>query len=453
MTRIVCIHKNITISRLFPKTLIAFLACMLAVFFFSPTCQARGRQLTLEQTIVDGLKANPGVESAKRVVEQAQINVDAARGSFLPSFTVQSSYTKYNLSGDRLTVQDMNRSMFTNQLKVSQPLFAGYSILSKFEKAKIQVDADNARLGQARLELIFHIRQDFLQLLKSREDLKTVNNEIERVQSQAEAAKAFYKAGLVPYNDALKSEVELSKAQTDKIKILNIIRNMTTQLNTYRGVPFNEEVEYTGDLLDYSFTVPYGLDSAIATALSKRPDLLVNRKSIDIAEQDAREIYSHYYPVITLDYTRGQENDSYDNYIYSRTKQDTDIVGINLRWNVFDGGTTTYSYLASLKHIAALKRSLENQIAEAKAAIFKAFTNIDNARKLIDLSLNTKKSALENYNMAAARYRSRIGTINDMFDAQANLVKSESDISNAYMQYHAAKAALYHNIGIENIGL
>jgi len=72
---------------------------------------------------------------------------------------------------------------------------------------------------------------------------------------------------------------------------------------------------------------------------------------------------------------------------------------------------------------------------------------------LIELSLNTKKSALENYNMAAARYRTRIGTINDLFDAQYNLTKSESDIGDAYMQYQVAKAALLYNIGVENIGL
>jgi outer membrane protein TolC len=435
------------------KTKIAVLVCMLSVFCFSVTSNAQGDQLTLEQTVLAGLKANPSVESARQVLEQAQMNVKAARGSFMPSFTVQSSYSKFALSGDVLTVQDLDRNMFTNQLKISQPLFAGYSKLNNYSKAKIQVDADNARLGQARLDLIFHIQQDFLQLLKSREDLKTVNNEIERVESQLEASKVFYKAGLAPYNEVLKSEVELSKAQTDKIKIMNIIKNLITQLNTYRAASFDEDAQYVGDLQDFGFTVNYAANSAITTALSKRPDLLVGKKSIEIAEKDAKETFSHYYPVITLDYTRGQEKDSYDNYIYSTTTQDTDIIGINLRWNIFDGGTTTYSYRANLKHIAALKGTLENQIAEAKAMIVKAFTNIEDAKKLIEHSLDTKKSALENYNMAAARYRTGIGTINDVFDAQSNLTRSESDISNAYMQYHVAKAALFYNIGVENIGL
>jgi len=70
-------------------------------------------------------------------------------------------------------------------------LFTGYSILNNYLKAKIQADADNARLNQSRLDLIFHIQQDFLQLLKSREDLKTVSNGIKRIESQIEASKVF----------------------------------------------------------------------------------------------------------------------------------------------------------------------------------------------------------------------------------------------------------------------
>ncbi len=409
--------------------------------------------MNLEQTVLAALKANPSVESARQVLEQAQMNVKAARGYFMPSFTLQSSYSRYELYGNVLTADNVNRDIFSNGLKISQPLFAGYSILSNYLKAKIQVDADNARLSIARLDLIFHIQQDFLQLLKSREDLKTVNNEIKRIESQLEASKVFYKAGLAPYNDVLKNEVELSKAHTDEIKILNLIKNQVTQLNTYRSASFDEDVEYVGDLQHFDFTVSYDENSAIATALSKRPDLFIGQMSIEIAERDAKQTFSKYYPRVTLDFSWLNQKNYYEDYIYSKTKQDSYTVGINLSWNIFDGGTTTYSYQADLRHIAALKKSLEKQAADAKADIVKSFTNIDDAKKLIGLALKAKESALENYNMADARYKTRIGTINDLFDAQYNLTRSESDINDAYMQYHVARASLFYNIGLENVGL
>lgn len=435
------------------KTFIAFLICILSFSFLTVRLKAQEPQLTLEQTVLAGLNANPSVEAARQVLEQAQMNVKSARGYFMPSVTAQSSFSKYSLSGDALTVDNMDRDINTIELRISQPLFAGFSLLSNYSKSKIQVDADKARLGQARLELIYYIQKNFLQLLKLREDLNTVDNEIQRIESQLDASKVFFKAGLGPHNDVLKSEVELSKAHTDKIKIQNQIKNQITQLNTYRAAPFDETVEYADDLRTYDFNVSFDENFAINVALSKRPDLIIGKKSVEIAEKEAKSTFAKYYPTVTLDYTRLHQKIDYEKYIRSKAKQDSDTISLNLKWSLFDGGTTTYGYQGALRHIAALENSLDNQVAQAKADIVKAFTDIEDAKKLITLSVETKKSALENYNMAAARYKTRIGTINDLFDAQFYLTRSESDISNAYMQYHVARATLFYNIGVENAGL
>jgi outer membrane protein len=435
------------------KKIIAVLICIMYFSIFSGRLQAQEAQLSLEQTVEAGLEANPSVESALQVLEQSKLNVKAARGYFLPSITAQSSFSRYSLSGDALTVENLDRDIRSIGITVSQPIFAGFSLLTNYEKAQIQVDADKARLDQARLELIFNIQKDFLMLLKLREDLTTVDNEIKRIESQLDASRVFFKAGLGPHTDVLKNEVELSKAHTDKIKIQNQIKNQITQLNTYRAAPFDEAVEYVDELHNFSFAVTFDENFAISTALSKRPDLIIGKKSVEIAEKDAKSECSPYYPKVTLDYSRSQVKNDYDKYVLSKTKQNSDTIGLNLKWSLFNGGTTTYAYLSALRHTAALEKSLEKQTADAKAAIVKAFTDIEDAKKLITLSEETKKSALENYNMAVARYRTRIGTINDLFDAQYYLTRTESDISDAYMQYHTARAALFYNIGVENFGL
>ena len=415
--------------------------------------KAGAARYTIGQAVSAGLEANPGVAAANEMVSQARLNVKAARGYFLPSFTLQSSVSRYFQSGDVVSVDNVDRKMLSNQLAVSQTLFSGFAIVNNYAKAKIQTDAEKARLDQARLELIYSIQQDFLQLLKSREDLDTVNNELERIRSQLDASRVFYKAGFSPLGDVLKNEVELSRAETDKIKVLNSIKNYSTQLNTYLAIPFDEKIDYVGDLHKYNPVVPYDLNSAIVTALSKRPDLLLAQKSVEIAKKEAKGLSAKYYPRVTLDYAKILQRDDYKNYFYSESKQEIDTIGVNLQWNLFDGGNTTYSYKGELRHIKALEKQLDNQISGAKAIILKAFTDIEDAKKLIDVALQARKNALENYNFAAARYKIKIGTINDLLDAQYSLTRSESDIGNAYMQYHIAKAALFYNIGVENFGL
>ncbi|MBN2809146.1 MAG: TolC family protein [Deltaproteobacteria bacterium] len=410
---------------------------------------AGAQALTLEETVAAGLAANPNVEATRQVLEEARLRVKAARGGFLPTLTVQSNYQRYTQSGDVTSIDYLDRDIWTSSLRLSQPLFAGYAILTAYQKAKLQVDMEQERLAQARLELIINIRRDFFLLLKLREDLRTVDNEIERIDNQLQASTVFFKSGLVPNNDVLKNEVELARSRTDRVKIENQIKNQITQLNTYRAAPLNESVDYVGDLRAYAFAVSYDETKAISTALLQRPDLRLGQKSIEIAQKEAKERFASYYPQVNLDFSHQHEKTEYDDYIYSQATQDSETLGISLQWNLFDGGTTTYNYKAAKKHITVLEKSLENQINEAQAAIVKAFTDIDDAEKLIKLTLRSRDSAQENYNMTAARYRTRIGTINDLFDAQYYLTRAEADISNAYMQYQTSKATLYYQIGSE----
>lgn len=432
-----------------------FVSMLISIFLCAAPCAvgAESLQYSLKDAVEAGLEANPGVEATKKILEQSELNINAARGYFLPSFTLQSSISSYSQKGDVVSVDQVDQDVFSNGFKISQPLFSGFAILSNYLKSKLQADMDKAKFDQARLDLIIYIQKTFLQLLKSKEDLATVENEIVRLAAQLEASRVFYKAGIDPYTDVLKSEVELVKAQGDKIKVQNSIKNYSTQLNTYLALDFNKRVEYAGDLHDYNIFIPHDEESAIREALIKRPDLIIGRKSVDIAKKESEKAFAQYLPKITLDYSKFNQKTEYENYAYSETTRYYESIAVNLNWKIFDGGATTYTFLGELKRVGSLEKSLEDQEAAAKADIIKSFTDIEDAKKLIEISRKAKAVAKENYDMAAARYRTRIGTINDLLDAQYKLTQSESELSNAYMQYHVARATLFYNIGVENSGL
>lgn len=432
------------------KYSIAFFCLLL---FFSGPAPAGAQQFTLAEAVAAGLQANPGIESALRVVQGSEYEVKAARGAFLPSLTVQSSYSRYSQTGDVTSVDYLDRDIFTNSLRLSQPLFAGFAILTSYEKAKIQVEIDAARLSSARLDLIFAIQQDFLELLKLREDVATIRDAIKRLESQKSSATAFYRAGIAPHNEVLNSEVELVRAQAEMIKVKNRIKNQKMRLNTWLGRPFAQDAVYVGKLADYEMKIPFTVKTALALALKQRADLRLGQKSIALAQKDAKVKFAQYYPRVSLDFTVQHEKTEYDDYYYSSATQDSNTLGLNLQWNLFDGGTTTYSYKSAIAHIVALEKSQQDQIAKAQAAVIKAFTDIEDAKKLIAVSKKARISARENYDMAAARYRSRLGTIDTLTEAHYYLVRSSTDISSAYMQYQKARASLYYNLGVENPGL
>lgn len=435
------------------KPFIAYVFVVFSIVCFCVPAWPADAEYTLKHSVEIGLDANPGVESKRKLLEQSQLNINAARGYFLPSFTLQSSISSYSQTGDVISTDELDQHAFTNGFKISQPLFSGFAILSNYLKSKLQADMERAKLDQARLDLIINIQKTFLQLLKSREDLTTVDNEIVRLKAQLDASQVFFKAGIDPYNDVLKSEVELAKAEGDKVKVLNSIKNLTTQLNTFLAIEHNKSIDYQGSLQSYNSLIPFSEESAIQEALAKRPDIIIAQKSIEIAQKESEGTFAQYMPKISLDYSKTDQDTDYKNYIYDEVHKNYETIGVSATWKIFDGGTTTYTYLGERKRSESLKKSYEEQLAKMKEGIIKSFTDIEDAKKLIEISKKTKTSASENYNMAAARYRTRIGTITDLLDAQYQLTRAESEMSNAYMQYHIARSTLFYNVGIENAGL
>ena len=435
------------------KVYIIIVVCLMSRLSAPGFVAAQVHQYTLKQAVTTGLSANPGVDSARQVLAQSQLKIKAARGHFLPSVSLQSGFSRYSQRGDIMSVDELDRDIFSNQVKVSETLFNGFATLSNYAKSKLQAQMDKAKLAQSRLDLIYDIQRAFLSLLKANENLESVNDEITRIQSQLEESKVFFKSGFKPHTDVLKNEAALAKAHSDKIKVQNQIKNYTILLNTYLALPYDEKIAYEGNLQSYNLNVDYDIDSAVKTAKSKRPDLIVEKKALAVAEQEVRETKSQYYPRVTLDYSWIKQHNDYTNYTRSTSKQDINTIGVNLNWNLFDGGSTTYTHLGDLRHINALEKELKDKTAHATADILQAFTDIDDAQKLIELARETRKSALENYDMANARYKIRIGSLDDLLSAQHDLTQSESDISDAYAQYQIARAALFYNMGIENSGL
>ena len=434
------------------RYMLAALLCMMLLV--GPwQSHASEAQYTLEEAVLAGLEANPDVESAQLMLAQSKLEVKRARGGFLPSVTFQSSYTDYNQSGDAGTVDDLDRTIATNQLTISQPLFDGLLMFKNYSQAKIQKDIDAAKLRQARLDLIYYIQEAFLQLLKAREDLTTIRDEIVRIKEQLAASKVFYDAGIGPNNDVLKNEVELSKAYTDEIKVKNRIKNYTTMLNTFLAVGLGADVAYLGDLRGYVYQIDYTEDTAMAAALDHRPDVFIEKKNLEVAKKEGGAIASRYMPTITLEYTKAFQDMDFDSKDYDDLYKKYDTIGVNLTWRLFEGGKTTYQYMGNLKRIKALEKSMETQIADAKKAIVNALTNIEDAKKWIDYSIRARKNARENYKMESERYKTGVGAIADLLMAQQRLSQAEADQSDAYMQYQIAKAALFYFMGIENAGL
>lgn len=424
------------------------------VFFCAASADA-GQTFTLEQAVQYAMKSNPSIESKVLLLEQAKMNIGVAQSYFWPriSLVTTSSRTKNYDPVPVYSSDSLSQRTWTKGLRGSLSLFAGFAHLNNLEKSKLNSDIASANQQQAELELGCNVQLQFLQLLKQREDLKSAEESVVRIKKQLAASEAFVKQGMAPYLNVLQNQVELSKAQQNVIKVKNDIRNSEVQLNKYLNYDPNAQINYVGNLKDYSNGTSYSEESAIVAAIKSRPDLIVAQKSIEVAFKDMHISMSQFLPKVDATYDNMRFSVDYDDPHYDDYGRHYWSAGLNFSWEVFSGGETTFDTLAQRRKAQSLQKDFEEAISSARTEVIKSLLDMKAAKELIATSRVGVTAARESYAMANKRYMTSTGTITELLDAQLRLTQAEGDESQAFHDYQAARSRFFYYIGSKNPGL
>lgn len=411
---------------------------------------------TLSQAVAEALRANPSLESRRLMLENARMNVGVAQSFFWPRVSVIWSSSRLKNYEEVNTYNSDNLSSFNwnKGVRINYPLFVGFAHLSGLQKSLLQRDQQAAALKQSALELACNVQLQFLQLLKSREDLKTAKDSIKRLETQLASAEAFVEMDMAPYLNVLQNRTDLANARQNLIRVQNSIRNCEVQLNRYLGRPEATRIQYVGNLKDFTVhTAGINEADAIKEALAHRPDLEIAQKAIQIAFKDMHIAMSSYLPRIDLNYDNMSSSKDYDDGQYNGYTRNYWSAGITFSWEIFSGGQTTFSTLSEKKRADSLRKAYEEAVNGARTEIIRAMLDIDAARDLISASQNGLKAAREAYDMAVTRYETDTGTITELLDGQLRLTQAENEVASALWQCQTARTRLFFYLGRENASL
>lgn len=418
--------------------------------------QANRQTYNLQQAVEEALHANPSLEAKRLLLENAKMNVGTAQSFFWPRVSVIWSSSRIKNYEEVNTYNADNLSSFNwnKGIRVSYPLFAGFAHLSGLQKSLLQKDVAAAQERQASLELAANVQQQFLQLLRSREDLKTAKDSIKRLETQLASAEAFVEMDMAPYLNVLQNRTDLANARQNLIRVQNDIRNCEVQLNRYLAKPDAANVSYIGSLKDFTTKAPALTEAeAIKESLAGRPELKIAQKSIEIAFKDMQVAMSQYLPRIDLNYDDMASSKDYDNSQYQGYTRNYWSAGITFTWEIFSGGQTTFSTLAEKKRADSLRKDYEEAVNIARAEVIRAMLDIASARELIEASQSGLKTAREAYDMAVTRYETDTGTITELLDGQLRLTQAENEAAAALWECQNARSRLFFYLGRLNPGL
>ncbi len=161
-----------------------------------------------------------------------------------------------------------------------------------------------------------------------------------------------------------------------------------------------------------------------------------------------------YLPSVRLDAAYNDQNRDYDALGQTGSSQfDRDqrnrywTVGVNLSWELFDGGRAWYEkqkHLILQQKFEALINEAENEIS---SGIRKALLSMREAEQRRQSALKALEAANEYTALEERRLNAGISTISDFLEAQSRLIRSQGNHAQAILDFRLGQSELNLMIG------
>ena len=437
--------KNIVLRFIF-----CFTIFYLLFFPAFSTAQEPVEVFTLKQTIESAIKANLSLKVSGEEIKAAEAAKKSQRTNFFPTFSAKYQYNRMdegtNIGGFATSTKD--EYFFVSS--VTQPIFAGFSILRQYDIAKLGLDAAEIKEKLVRQDIILEAKTVYFTLLKTQKLRNIAEETVVQIDAQKNVAENFYQVGMSPLNDLLQAQVELANAKQELIVAKNNMENAESDFNTLLRRPINTQAAIQ-DILDYS---PFeeDLDYCLAEAEKIRLEIKIADLDVEISEKELQLAKKDYYPSINLE----------GNYFFKGTEWDvdggegiSDPEGWNITavasWNFWEWGRSYYGVKEELSRVSQAKFRKDELLDNIQQEVKKAYLRTQEAEKAIITVEKAVEQAKENFRINEERYKEQVATSTDVLDAQTLLSKTITNYYNALYTYKMSKAALYRAMGQEII--
>lgn len=437
--------KNIVLRFIF-----CFTIFYLLFFPAFSTAQEPVEVFTLKQTIESAIKANLSLKVSGEEIKAAEAEKKSQRTNFFPTFSAKYQYNRMdegtNIGGFATSTKDE----YSFVSSVTQPIFAGFSILRQYDIAKLGLDAAEIKEKLMRQDIILEAKTVYFTLLKTQKLRNIAEETVVQIDAQKNVAENFYQVGMSPLNDLLQAQVELANAKQELIVAKNNMENAESDFNTLLRRPINTSVAVE-DILDYS-SFEKDLDYCFAQADKNRLEIKIADLDVEVAQKELQLAKKDYYPSINLE----------GNYFRQGTEWDVDggegifdPSGWNIAavasWNFWEWGRSYYGVKEELSRVSQAKFRKDELLDNIQQEVKKAYLRTQEAEKAIITVEKAVEQAKENFRINEERYKEQVATSTDVLDAQTLLSKTITNYYNALYTYKMSKAALYRAMGQEII--
>lgn len=419
--------------KLFVQTL--FMALLVSPPLLYAQNEESGR-LSLEDCIAKGLQNNPMIQSSQLFVEENQTKVDEARSGYYPKVSLNSNATTYsNNNGDQ------RFENYNTGISASYNLFNGFRTKAGYHAARDHHEAAFLQHESVQQDLVLDITFAYYKTLQAERILKSAEEAVKNSQLHLDFAHARNMAGMATRSDILKSEVELSNAELEKIKAANALLAAKGNLNKLMGLPANHPTEIIDDLSELNETSVQSYDSLFAEAMESRVEVKRFYSLLNAQQNNIQLARGEYYPSLDVN----------ANYNFSGEKisgmRENWWLGMTLTIPVFNGFSTEARVKGEKTALKGIEKDLEALKDQIGKEVWNAFLAVKESSERMTATSKGLESARENLSLSEGEYKEGTGSIIQLTDAQTTFVAAEQNHIQAVADYKVSLAELRRKTG------
>ena len=401
--------------------------------------------LTKEQAVALALENNYGVKIAKNEVLVAENNTSILNTGFLPTVTSSAGAT-YNLdnteaefsNGESTTLNGAESSRYNATVSLNYTLFDGLGRRYNYRRLKEQYQLSELQARETIENTILQMFSVYYNVAQLSDNLNTLEETLKITKDRLVRAEYQFEYGQNTKLEVLNAEVDINNDSINIINTKQLIKNAKRDLKLVLGEvyvnDFNVETEV-------QFSLQFQKDSLFAKAKSRNVALLQAEKNIAISKLDINSGRSAYLPTVGLSGSYGWNKNNNNAASFVAVSTNTGLSGgLNLSWNLFDGGTTINRVRNAKINLETQQLQKENILLSIERDFNNAWDNYTNKLEIYNIQEKNILTAQNNFERTQEKFK--IGQVNSIEFRQAQLNLLNAELSRNQAKFEAKLSEL-----------
>ena len=386
--------------------------------------------ITPEKAVSLALENNYGIKLVNTDVEVAKNNANILNSGYLPTLTgnAGATYNRDNTEAEfadgRVTVLNgAESSRYNASVDLNYTLFDGLGRSYNYKQLKETQKLTELQARETIENTILQLFTIYYNVAERTENTNAILQTLAISKERLTRAKYQFDYGQNTKLGVLNAEVDINN---DSISLMNSeqqLRNSKRDLNLVLGNTLKETFRIDTKI---EFKTLYDKAALLEKAKANNINLLQVDKSITINTLGVKSEKSAYLPTVGLIGSYGWNKNNNNAASFIATSTNTGLSGgLNLRWNLFDGGTAITRVKNAKINLEAQNIQKEQLRVTLERDFNNAWDDYQNKLEIYRLQEHNINTAENNFNRTQEKFK--LGQVNsiEFRQAQLNLLNAE----------------------------